>query len=44
MTAVWAEPCIKLLQGPLYENEGDSDTWRLLIQYQGEISSFFDQI
>lgn len=44
MTAVWAAPCIKLLQGPLYENEGDSDSWRLLIQYQGEISSFFDQI
>ncbi|UTC67305.1 MULTISPECIES: DUF4194 domain-containing protein [unclassified Treponema] len=44
MTAVWAAPCIKLLQGPLYENEGDSDSWRLLIQYQGEITSFFDQI
>ncbi|UTC78818.1 DUF4194 domain-containing protein [Treponema sp. OMZ 799] len=44
MTAVWAVPCIKLLQGPLYENEGDSDAWRLLIQYQGEITSFFDQI
>ncbi|UTC75391.1 DUF4194 domain-containing protein [Treponema sp. OMZ 792] len=44
MTAVWAAPCIKLLQGPLYEKEGDPDSWRLLIQYQGEISSFFDQI
>ncbi|UTC63057.1 DUF4194 domain-containing protein [Treponema sp. OMZ 787] len=44
MTTVWAAPCIKLLQGTLYENEGDSDSWRLLIQYQGEIASFFDQI
>ena len=44
MTAVWATPCIKLLQGPLYENEGDSEAWRLLIQYQREISYFFGQI
>lgn len=44
MTAVWAAPCIKLLQGPLYENEGDSEAWRLLIQYQREISYFFGQI
>lgn len=44
MRAAWAAPCIKLLQGPLYENEGDSKTWRLLIQYQREIASFFDHI
>ena len=44
MTAAWSTPCIKLLQGPLYENEGDSEAWRLLIQYQREISYFFSQI
>ena len=44
MTAAWSTPCRKLLQGPLYENEGDSEAWRLLIQYQREISYFFAQI
>ena len=43
MTAQWAAVCIKLLQGAIYENE-ESDTWKLLQQYQREITAYFDQI
>ena len=43
MTAQWAAVCIKLLQGAIYENE-ESDTWKLLQQYQREIAAYFDQI
>ena len=43
MTAQWAAVCIKLLQGAIYENE-EAETWKLLLQYQREIATYFDQI
>jgi hypothetical protein len=43
MTAQWAAVCIKLLQGALYENE-ETETWKLLQQYQREIAAYFEQI
>ncbi|MGP1594364.1 MAG: DUF4194 domain-containing protein [Treponema sp.] len=44
MTAKWAAPCIKLLQGTLYEDDSTGEVWRLLMQYQQEVAAFFDQI
>lgn len=45
MPAKWAAPCIKLLQGTLYEDDSsNTEVWRLLMQYQREVSAFFEQI
>lgn len=43
MATEWSSVCVKLLQGPLYEDE-NSSIWKLLLKYQRQISDYFEKI
>ena len=38
---LWAAVCVKLLQGPVYDDDnGDKTTWKNLLLYQSQVAAF----